>query len=1011
MSPDRNGVGPLFRTSLHLMLGSFFAVAVFFDLSLANQKPRRTENLPPPSNDYVIKNWNVKDGLPESSVTCFEQTNDGYLWIATWNGLARFDGLRFTSFHSGNTAAFKTSNVNVLMQDSKGILWIGLKGGGLIRYYRGMFSRKVLNPKAPVESVNAMDEDDEGRIWIGTETGLYVLANDSVRPFHEPGLTITGPVSGICSTSNGNLWINEVDSLFYLVNNGNRFDVKRATGIKPVGMALDSRGRFWYCDLAGVLHAIDGVHEKTYPQFAGLSFTALCPLRDGGVGICCLDRVVLVYNDRIVNLQTVQGVSLTANERLFEDNEGNLWLGRASSGLFRLKKRSVTVLGPHQGLSSEIATCMAEDAGGTLWVGTYRRGLNYFSHGVFHPFAVGSINPPSDVYSVLAVGDGALWVAALGNGLVYVRGHRSERYERGIVHASTSVSVVARDGRNALWIGTKYDGAQCDKNGTVTIWDTKTGLSGNSISCILCARNGDTWIGTTSNGANRISHGVVSTVGVRQGLTSNEIQTMIEDDRGNIWIATRRGLNRWKRGTVVQVEEKNRLPDDAIAEMVDDGKGNFWCGGIKGIFVVSQQQLNNVADGKEEYLQSRLYGVEDGMVVSEVGGQGKPNVCRDSRGMLWFASERGLLRIDPSTVSTNSVPPTPVIERVTVEHRPVSPDTAVVMHPEDSRIEFDYTGISFNAPSKVRFRYRLLGLEDKWQFAESKRYAQYTHLPPGSYTFQVLAENSDGVWSVKDASIAVTVLPPFWRTAWFLALAIILFLAAGPMMYVRRVRVLKQEQRRQQDFSRKLIERQEEERKRISREMHDSIGQELLILKHQLQLKIREQSLSDELKGILEEQSAAASNIITEVRSISHNLRPPELDRLGISETIRAILQRVRSTQKLVIKGEIDEIDGFFRKEDEINIVRIIQESLNNIMKHAEATSARIVLSLKGNRVDLSIADDGKGMGNPATNAAGLGMNDIRERVQLLDGAMNIESSPGKGTTLTFRFSRYRGDR
>jgi signal transduction histidine kinase/ligand-binding sensor domain-containing protein len=964
------------------------------------------KRLPPPSNDYVIKNWSVKDGLPESSITCFEQTNDGYLWIGTWNGLARFDGLHFTSFHSGNTDALETSNINVLMQDSKGVLWIGVKGGGLVRYKRGTFAREGTDGDLRNASVDALEEDDDGRLWIGTDNGLYVMENDSIRLFEGADRPFKGPVSGICATSDGNMWINEVDSLFCLSSANGRFTVTRKLRVKPVGIAEDSRGRIWYADLSGVLHARDGMRERTYAQFADLPLTSLTPLRNGGIGVCCLNCVVLVYDDTIVNLESAEGVRLLVNEHIFEDREGNIWLGRASSGLFRLRRRNVSVFGPQQGLSSEIATTTVEDTHGTLWVGTYRSGLNYFAQGAFHHYVRDLIDPTLDIYSMLASTDGTLWVAALGHGLVSVRGDRAERYTCGIIAPSTSVSVLAQGKDHSLWVGTKYEGAQCIQGGTVTVWDTAKGLSSDDISCILPARNGDTWIGTVSKGVNRISNGTVSVIGEDKGLSSNEIQTMIEDDDGGIWIATRRGLNRWKKGTIVRMGEDDGLPDDAIAEMVDDGRGNFWCGGIKGIFRVSKKQLNSVANGSESYIQCNLYGVEDGMVVSEVGGQGKPNVCRDRHGVLWFASERGLLRIDPRSVHDNAVPPEAIVEQVSVEHKPVRTDTTVVVQPGDSRIEFDYTGISFHSPSNVRFQYRLVGLGEDWQEAGSNRYVQYTHLPPGDYTFQVKAQNSDGIWSTRAASIAMVVLPPFWRTPWFLALMITFFLVSGPTVYMLRVRSLKREHQRQLNFSRMLIERQEEERKRISREMHDSVGQELLILKHQLQLNLREQSLSDELKKTLEEQSAAASNIITEVRTISHNLRPPELDRLGVTETIRALLQRVRNTQKLVVKGEIDEIDGFFRKEDEINMIRIIQEAMNNIMKHAEATSATITVSLAGDRLDVSIADNGKGMSKPANGSPGLGMNDIQERVELLEGTMNIESLPEHGTTLNFTFSR-----
>ncbi|MEX2116121.1 MAG: triple tyrosine motif-containing protein, partial [Bacteroidota bacterium] len=333
-----------------------------------------------------------------------------------------------------------------------------------------------------------------------------------------------------------------------------------------------------------------------------------------------------------------------------------------------------------------------------------------------------------------------------------------------------------------------------------------------------------------------------------------------------------------------------------------------------------------------------VYGTNAGLIVSEVGGGGNPRVWRTKDGLLWFSSERGLVRIDPATLRKNSVPPDVVIERVTVDNNPVRADTLVVVNPGNTKVEFEYTGISFSAPERVRFQHRLVGFEEEWEDVGVKRFVQYTNLPPGEYTFRVRAANTDGVWNEEGASLAMVVVPAFWQTAWFLTLAVLVFSLAGPSVYVLRVRMLKQENAKKQQFSRQLIERQENERNRIAREMHDSLGQELLVLKHRIQLSLRNPGDLEMPKETLQGYSDSVSGILDKTRQISHDLRPPELDQLGLSETLRSILARVRAANRFELVGEIDEIDGVFARGEDIHVVRILQEALSNAIKHSQAT-------------------------------------------------------------------------
>lgn len=541
---------------------------------------------------------------------------------------------------------------------------------------------------------------------------------------------------------------------------------------------------------------------------------------------------------------------------------------------------------------------------------------------------------------------------------------------------------------------------QRDLSGRITVWNDTSGLTSNDVSAIACVSDGSTWVGTSSRGINRIEGDRVTTFTAREGLSSNEVQAIFEGDAGSVWIATRRGLNRWKNGALRSLRERDGLADEAISSMVEDGLGFIWFGGTKGIFRASIADLNACADRTQPYIRCRSFGTEDGLITSEVGGAGTPRAWKDQSGILWFASERGLIRIDPRAVEENAVPPPVLIEEVLVDHEPIPFAMTPLIEPGRSRIEFQFTGISFRSTNRVRFRYRLEGLDTDWQDGGTRRFVQYSHLPPGEYTFRVSAANSDGIWNTTGASVAVVVLPPFYARWWFIALVVLTFVMGGPMVYYVRVQGLKRDQQRQREFSRKLLERQEEERRRISRDLHDSLGQELLVLKHQIQSRLRNRRLAKGTSSLLYGLSDTVGGAITLVRHISHNLRPPELDRLGLTETLKAILERVRSASVFDLNGEVDDVDGCFATEDEISVVRIVQEAINNAIKHSRATAVYVSVRRFEREVVLEVTDNGSGMSPEEGRKDGIGMADMRERARLMHGSFEIESAPAGGTRL-----------
>jgi signal transduction histidine kinase len=305
--------------------------------------------------------------------------------------------------------------------------------------------------------------------------------------------------------------------------------------------------------------------------------------------------------------------------------------------------------------------------------------------------------------------------------------------------------------------------------------------------------------------------------------------------------------------------------------------------------------------------------------------------------------------------------------------------------------------------------YKLEGLDEDWTNAGTRREAYYPYLPPGKYTFRVIAANSDNVWNNEGAAIEITVLPPFYRTFWFIGLAILSFGVVGFALYRRRVSELERRRTAQEEFSRRLINAHETERRRIAAELHDSLGQSLAMIKNSAVFGSQTAEDLPAAKEQLAEISTQSAHAIAEVREIAYNLRPYLLDRLGLTKAIRSLLNKTADAYPIKVISEVDEVDEFFPNEAEISIYRIVQESLNNVIKHSDASEVKVSVEESERAVIIKIEDDGKGFDvnaeNNGDNRGGFGLFGMAERVRMLGGTIAIESETGKGTKILIKIS------
>jgi signal transduction histidine kinase len=470
-------------------------------------------------------------------------------------------------------------------------------------------------------------------------------------------------------------------------------------------------------------------------------------------------------------------------------------------------------------------------------------------------------------------------------------------------------------------------------------------------------------------------------------------------------------LNRFKDGRIISITTRNGLFDNIVSRILEDGHGNFWMSGNHGIYRVSRTELNDFAEGRSSSVTSIPYGVADGMKTSETNGGGQPAGWKTQDGKLWFPTIKGVVSIDPGNL--NPLPPPVFIEQALVGKTPFDARATIEMRPGQSDLEIHYTGLSLTAPEKVRFKYKLDGYDKDWVDAGSRRVAYFTNLAPGSYTFRVMAANNDGIWSAVEATAQIIVIPPFWRTWWFTFLIVSAIVGALLLLYRRRIAQLNRARRAQEAFSRRLIESQESERKRIAAELHDSLGQELLIIKNRAVLGLKLLDEETSAREQMEQIAGTASEAITEVRQIAYNLRPYHLDEIGLTQSLEELVERISTSCPIKFTSRIEDIDDMCPKDSTINLYRIVQEGINNIVKHSEASAAELVITRNSRTIEVVMKDNGKGFnvaGAARRTQRGFGLTGLAERARILGGTLAIHSSPGKGTTLTLTFRAQDGN-
>lgn len=937
-------------------------------------------------SDYSHRVFRIEDGLPENRIRAISQTPDGYLWLGTGEGLARFDGVRFTVFDRSNTPALGDDGILSLRLASDGTLWIGTEGGGLVRYQAGQFRNYSTRDGLTNAFVRTIYEDSRGNLWIGTDRGFFRHAGDRFERLDNTPEVPLANVPSVAEDSNGRIQV--VSSLGLLtVENGRLVPAGGNCDTTRIRTISSSGGEFLrVADSIGGGLLKNGCVEAD-PRLAGL------PLRVG-----LLDREENFWiGTEGRGLFRISGGKLSPFENaailpgktvntIFEDRERNLWVG-CEDGLLRLSRSSVMNFGTAQGLEDENVLTVLPTRPGEVWIATVTGQIYSISEkGVRRRILSGpGANLP--VHTIYEDRSGVFWLGTSGQGVIRLAGSGTTVFSKSNGLRNNSVRQIVQDGAGNIWIAlasglSRWDGASFRN------YYLDDGLSYPSTRCLIVDAWGDILVGTDA-GLNRIHNGAIVRDGEFAALSHEAIWSLHQDSAGVLWLGTRGGgLLRFQAGAIARFNRNNGLISNTIFAILEDKAGNLWMSTSSGIVSVARRELNATAD-QSQPIHITPYGTADGMTTSQMNGGIQPAGGQTASGDLWFAGVRGAVHINPARAQDRSVPPV-LIEQIAADSRTFPSNTPIVIPPGHGRLRIDFTLCDLASPGRVSFRYKLDGFDENWTSALRARSASYTNVPPGNYTFHVIASET-GSSSVSEALMAFRLEPFFYQTRWFFAL---LALGAGAVVWGGFAFFARQTRAR---YSLLLAERT-----RLAREMHDTVIQGCVGVSSLLEAAAGFRNVDKtEADKLLDQARLQVTRTLEEARDAVWDLRHPQPAESGIAvlfDLARELAAEHRIEIDTVVEGR-----GPVDHDLERTILFVGREALGNAITHAKPSRIGIRIGYTPFDVSLEVTDNGPGFeARKEATAEGrhFGLIGMRERVEAAGGSFRIESQCGAGTTV-----------
>lgn len=753
---------------------------------------------------YVTKTW--QDELPQNSVNAIAQTADGYLWFGTYEGLARFDGVRFTVFDRRNTPELLTNHIRKLFVDRQNRLWIGSMGGGLYCFQNGRFTRFGVEQGLLNNNIRSLAEGPDQSLWIGTENGLNCLRDGQVTGYGESQGLNGKIILSLWFDHNGTLWIGTDKGLNQLSPDGHQIVPAMDERLRKqiFSITSDSSGRLWTGTEAGVVLCTPTLDQVWYhPDLPRFQVFALCRDRENSLWLGVSGEGVWRVTPRgISSFSTKNGLSNDRIRMILEDREGNIWIGTGGGGVVCLSDGKFTNYTVKEGLSTDSIRVVYEDQSGAMWIGTDGGGVCRYQNGAIQTFTSQDGLPADIVRSVIQCRDGTLWVGTT-KGCAWRKEGKFTPYILPGDFECNIICALCEDRNGGLWIGT-FEGLFFLKDGNLRLYNTAQGLHDTEIRSLFQDREGTLWVGTYGGTIDCIRNGIVTGYPLPASHKQSSVWTFHEDEAGVLWIGTDAGLLRFFQGDFTQFTTSQGMFSDTIFQLLEDKQQTFWMTCNRGIFSVRKSELEALSKGQISSIQCTVYDKLDGLNSNQCNGGTQPAGWKSRDGKLWFPTLRGVSMIDPTRISRNLTPPPVVIEQALVDGQPVDLAEMMTIPHTMQQVEFTYTGLSLIVPERIKFKYILEGYDKNWVDAGTRRTAYYTRIPPGTYRFRLIACNQDGVWNETGAVLSIRVPTPLWRTWWAIGLYVIGGVGLAWGGFRLRIRTL---QRQNEILESKIVQR------------------------------------------------------------------------------------------------------------------------------------------------------------------------------------------------------------
>ena len=757
--------------------------------------PMRTLALTPSKlpSQYVLDTWQLDEGLPQNSPQSLAQTRDGYIWVGTQEGLARFDGVRFVVFNRRNVPQFASHFITALHADRRGRLWIGTSAGEVL-LQADQFKTVGANTALASAAINDIVEDDRGDMWVATEQGLFHEHAGTIETVNLESAGPAGRIRALLEDQDQILWVATALQGIVLIDNrqDNQQDNHALLSVdpempgNPSALHQDADGTLWIGTEEGRLYRRVGRKFEQIQSELGGAVRALRRDRDGNLWIATSGAGLFRLTGN--NLTTLDSGSAPSNDvrALLEDVEGSLWVGSYGGGLLRLRDGKFTPFGLAEGLRGNLAWTISPGRHQDAWVGT-DAGLSHYVDGRFEYLAPQFGLENVRVRTVMEDRSGAVWFGTQGRGAFRYFDGKLTEYSKRTGLSGNVVKAIIEDSQGRIIFGTDKSIDILD-NGTLVPAPLPIAALGAMTTSILHEdAQHRLWIASDAHGLHVFANGLLQTYTSAQGLPANRVLSMCEDDRGGLWLGTTSGLALIRDGKVISLARGVGPQTETVIQILRDRHDTYWVTTNRGLFAVAQSDLETFAAGTSASLVYRSYSISDGLRTSEFNGGNTRAGTLMPDGSLWLPSIRGIVRVDPDSIPTNPVAPPVVVESLIVDGKVQSRAGNIRINAGATQWELQYTALSLVAPERVQFRYRLVGFDDDWVQAGTRRTAYYSRLPPGSYTFQVRASNNDGVWNDTGATLQFTLLPHFYQTAWFSILCITAALGFAALLYRLRV--------------------------------------------------------------------------------------------------------------------------------------------------------------------------------------------------------------------------------